>query len=186
MRGAYEFPLRRKMVFDGAFIGHTLEMRRSPAWRALPDTARRVLDRLEVEHMEHAGTENGQLICTYDQFARRASVALSIRQLTALGFLQVTEQGRRAIAEVRQPSRYRLTYPPVLSRMGNDQIEPTNDWRRITTDEEAAAALERAAWRHHRTQPTHRKNKYWTRQCVRKQRITGRASEPTGANYRTR
>jgi hypothetical protein len=141
---------------------------------------------LKSSNMEHAGTENGQLICTYDQFARRASVALAIRQLTALGFLQVTEQGRRAIAEVRQPSRYRLTYPPVLSRMGNDQIEPTNDWRRITTDEEVAAALERAAWRHHRTQPTHRKNKYWTRQCVRKQRITGRASEPTGANYRTR
>ena len=89
MRGAYEFPLRRKMVFDGAFIGHTLEMRRSPVCRALPDTARRVLDRLEVEHMEHAGTENGQLICTYDQFARagirRASVALAIRQLTAVG-----------------------------------------------------------------------------------------------------
>jgi hypothetical protein len=167
------------MVFDGAFIGHTLEMRRSPAWRALPDTARRVLDRLEVEHMEHAGTENGQLICTYDQFARagirRASVALAIRQLTALGFLQVTEQGRRAIAEVRQPSRYRLTYPPVLSRMGNDQIEPTNDWRRITTDEEAAAALERAAWRHHRTQPTHRKNK-----------ILDAPVRPEAANYRTR
>jgi hypothetical protein len=157
---------RRSTVFGGSFIGHTLEMRRSPAWRALPDTARRVLDRLEVEHMEHAGTANGQLICTYDQFARagirRASVALALRQLAALGFIRVTEQGGRAIAELRQPSRYWLTYPPVLSQLGSrpDQTGPTNDWRFITTEEEAAAALEKAAaWRNHKTQPTPRKNK---------------------------
>ena len=29
------------------FIAHSLELRASPAWRALPDNARRVLDRLE-------------------------------------------------------------------------------------------------------------------------------------------
>ena len=113
---------RRNTIIGGAFIPHTLEMRRSPAWRALPDIARRVLDRLELEHMEHGGTENGRLICTYDQFAksgiRRASLPLALRQAIALGFLRVTTPGGRAIADVRQPTRYRLTYPPGLSLLG--------------------------------------------------------------------
>jgi hypothetical protein len=160
---------RRKTIIGGAFIPHTLEMRRSPAWRALPDTARRILDRLELEHMEHGGVENGRLICTYDQFAkagiRRASLPLAIRQAVALGFLRITVLGGRAIADVRQPTRYRLTYPPGLRCLvaGSDQreeISPTNDWRLIKTDEAAAEALVQAAtYRDRRTQPRRLKNK---------------------------
>jgi hypothetical protein len=80
------------------FIAHTREMRESIAWRYLPDNARRILDRLELEHMHHAGGENGRLPCTYADFARagirRRSVSLAIQQCEALGFLEVTNAGR--------------------------------------------------------------------------------------------
>jgi len=69
---------RPKFNINGPFVSHALEMRRSPAWLYLSDTARRVLDRLEVEHMEHGGAESGSLICTYKDFEkvgiRRASM----------------------------------------------------------------------------------------------------------------
>jgi hypothetical protein len=50
-------------------------MRSSPAWLALPDNARRVLDRLELEHMQHGGAENGVLVVTFDDFERHGIVA---------------------------------------------------------------------------------------------------------------
>lgn len=184
---------RRNTIIGGAFIAHTLDMRRSPAWRALPDNARRVLDRLEVEHMQHAGTNNGQLVCTYNDFAkaglRRASIPLAIRQATELGFLRITYLGGRAVADVRQPTRYRLTYPPGTSRLvrGSDvreEISPTNDWKFILTDEDAAAALARAlTYRDYRTQPRRLKNKI--PDAVARP-VLGAEVIPVNANYWTR
>ena len=105
---------RKNNQLSGQFVAHSRELRESPAWRALPDNARRILDRLEVEHMRHGGAENGALPCTYSDFVaagvRRASVSLAIRQCVALGFLEVTHRGGRSNAEYRNPSRYRLTY----------------------------------------------------------------------------
>jgi hypothetical protein len=147
---------KKRAAFDGPFIGHTLEFRRSAAWRALPDRARRVLDRIELEYLEHAGFNNGELICTYSDFVEaglcRSRIALAIRQCVALGFLEA-RPGKRAIAKYRNPSLYRLTYQ--LTRVtGKDSIQPTHEWRRIKTDEDAVAALERAAKaRDHGTQP---------------------------------
>ena len=131
---------KRKLSHEGPFILHTLEMRQSPAWVCLPDNARRVLDRLEVEHACHGGAENGKLVCTYSDFAkagiRRASIALAVRQCVALGFLEVRVQGARSISNERWPSRYRLTY--VLGVKGSP--DPTHDWRRFETVEGAHAA----------------------------------------------
>src|SRR3954447_23862008 len=105
-------PRIRKGSIQGNFVAHRREMRESAAWRNLPDNARRILDRLEVEHMRHGGAENGALPCTYSDFVaagvRRASVSLAIRQCVALGFLVVTHRGGRSNAEYRNPSRYRL------------------------------------------------------------------------------
>jgi hypothetical protein len=145
---------RRRTNLGQSFIMHPREMRESPAWLALPDNARRILDRLEVEHMRHGGGENGKLPCTYTDFhnwgIRRASVALAIRQCVALGFLEVTRPGFRSSAEFHHPSLYRLTY---ISGCGISPA-PTDDWRRIKTDEAAKEALNRAAAsRRHETQP---------------------------------
>ena len=59
---------RRRWSFGEAFVAHSLDLRRSPAWRALPNNARRVLDRLELEHMDHGDAENGSLQCSYSDF----------------------------------------------------------------------------------------------------------------------
>lgn len=124
-----------------AFIAHTVEMRRSIAWRFLPDNARRLIDRIELEHMEHGGSENGRLVITYDDFERaglrRKSVPLAIRQAVALGFLEVTMQGGRAAGKARAPSTYRLTYIVGTKR----SAQRTDDWKRIKAPEEAARRL---------------------------------------------
>lgn len=129
-------------------------MRRSEAWRALPDNARRLLDRLELEHMEHGGAENGFLKCTYTAFAaaaiRRPSIALAIRQCEALGFLRVTKRGGRSISDNRWPSEYFLTY---LAGRGRS-LERTDEWKHISSKEDADRALHRAAQtRNYSTQP---------------------------------
>jgi DNA-binding FadR family transcriptional regulator len=136
---------RRKFNINGPFVSHALEMRRSPAWLHLSDTARRVLDRLEVEHMEHGGAENGTLICTYKDFEkigiRRASISRAIRECVFLGFLEVTQKGGRAISDNRWPSLYRLTY---VSGRGK-RPDVSNEWQRIKTCAEAEAAVRAAA-----------------------------------------
>jgi hypothetical protein len=120
---------------------HYIDMCRSPAWRMLPDKAHRILRRLELEHMEHGGADNGRLVCTFNDFekagVRRHAVRLAIHQCVALGFVEVMRQGRRSIADARQPSLYRLTY--VRGR--NDSPRMTNEWQLIATDEEAAKLL---------------------------------------------
>jgi hypothetical protein len=119
-------------------------MMEHPSWRVLSYAARRVLDRLEVEHLRHGGGENGHLICTYDDFEtwgiRRRAIGLAILQLVALGFLRITEQGRMAAAEFYIPSRYRVTY------LRTSLDGPTDEWARVTEEEipERLTAAERA------------------------------------------
>jgi hypothetical protein len=155
--------MSKRARLNGNFIIHTLEMRESPAWRALPANARLVLDRLEVELMRHGGFENGNLAVPYSDFVkagvRRNSIAPAIRQLVALGFIEVT-QGKRSLSYYRSCSLYRLTH--VLSRRTGEKhnIEPTNEWRRIKSDEDAAAVLKVAAdARNHGTQAAPQKQK---------------------------
>ncbi len=52
---------------DQPWSWHSREMLLSPAWRALSVNGRRLLDFLELEHLAHAGRENGHLKATYDQ-----------------------------------------------------------------------------------------------------------------------
>ncbi len=82
--------------------------------------------------MAHAGTENGNLPCTYDDFerygVRRRSIPDAMRQLQRLGFVIVAEQGRGGNAEWRRASRYRLTY------LGAGGMPPTDEWRRFVKE----------------------------------------------------
>jgi hypothetical protein len=119
--------LKKKGLIKGPYVSHRSEMYKSPAWRSIRSlVARQILDRLEIEHMRHAGKNNGALICTYDQFVahgiRRMSIAPAIQLLKAAGVLLVTRQGRR-VAGYHIPTMYALTYLPI----GN--AEPTDEWR---------------------------------------------------------
>ena len=125
----------RRTQIGGQFAPHTINMLRSPAWRVLSLSARRVLDRVEIEFADHGGTENGELPVTYDDFeeygVHRHAIAPAIREAVALGFLQVTEQGRAGNAEYRKPNLFRLTYRHTHN------APPTDDWKLISTDLEA-------------------------------------------------
>jgi hypothetical protein len=116
---------------DGPFVTHSLKMRQSFAWRSLSNMGRRILDRLEVEHMTHGGAENGNLVCTYDDFYKagiwRERIPSAIQECVALGFLEVTLHGGLTISDIKRPSRYRLTY--LVGR--GKSPDPTHDWRRI-------------------------------------------------------
>jgi hypothetical protein len=119
-------------------------MLRSAAWSVLSLSARRVLDRIEIERADHGGNDNGRLPVTYDDFERygihRHSIAAALREIEALGFAEITERGRAGNAEFRSSHKFRLTY----FRVG--RAPPTNEWQRIKTVEDAQA-LARAARR---------------------------------------
>lgn len=115
---------------DGPWVAHRRALLESAAWQSLSLAARRVLDRLEIEHMQHAGLENGRLKTTYADLeafgVRRASVSGALAELIATGLVRVTEQGRGGNAEYRRASCYRLTY---LHAFGQ---EPTDEWASYT------------------------------------------------------
>lgn len=127
----------RRTKIGGQFAPRTIEMIRSPAMRVLSLSARRVLERLEVEMADHGGTENGRLPVTYADLVEwgidRHAIAPAIRELVALGFIEVTERGRAGNAEYRTPSLYRLTFRHTK------YAGPTDDWRQIETIEGAQA-----------------------------------------------
>jgi hypothetical protein len=116
-------------------------MKESPAWRALSLSARKVLDRVEIELAHHGGdrgqkNENSRLAVTYGDFEiygmDRHAIGPAINEAVALGFLEVTEQGCAGNEQFRRPNRYRLTY-----RFTPGHAQPTDEWRSIKSDEEA-------------------------------------------------
>jgi hypothetical protein len=130
----------RRTSIGEQFAPHTIAMLRSPAWRALGLSARRMLDRIEIELADHGGTDNGKLPVTYNDFVQygihRHSISSAIREVVALGFVEITEPGRAGNAEWRRPNLFRLTYR-------NTKYAPTNEWQKIT--EEQAERIARTA-----------------------------------------
>lgn len=109
----------------------TRAMYESPAWDAMPLAARRVMERVVLEHMAHGGTRNGELVVTYDDFARyglssRRATATGLRAAEALGFIDVTARGRLCYGGARVASRYGLTWLPRC-----DGTPASNRWEAI-------------------------------------------------------
>lgn len=126
---------KRRSVLAEQWIAYSREMIESPALRVLSQTAIRVMHRLEAEHMNHGGGENGRLQVTYDQLHEwgmdRNAIAPAIRELVALGFVEITEPGYGG-AEKGRSNCFRLTYVNSKSRE-----VPTNEWSKIATLEKA-------------------------------------------------
>jgi hypothetical protein len=110
-------------------------MLESPAYRVLSLSAHRILARLEIELAHHGGSDNGKLPTTYEQFQDfgidRQAIAPAIRELEALGFIEITVRGRAGNAEHREPNRFRLTYRHT------EKANSTDEWRRVQTLEKA-------------------------------------------------
>jgi hypothetical protein len=132
--------IKRRNKISGQFSARLIEMLESPAWGVLSLSARRVLDRIEIELAHHGGNDNGRLPVTKLDFVAYGVsdrlVAPAIRELEALGFIRVTERGLGGNAEYRQPNLFFLTF----AHGRNSRAEPpTHDWRKIKTVEEADA-----------------------------------------------
>ena len=134
-------PYRRNKI-AGQFVPRQIDMLESPAYQVMSLSARRVLDRIEIELAHHGGRDNGKLPVTYGDFVRygieRHSIAPALREVEALGFAEVTEHGRAGNAEYRTPNKFRLTYRPTASG------EPMHEWRKINTIEDAKAIAQAA------------------------------------------
>jgi hypothetical protein len=126
--------------FDEPYVRIKYTMKESPAWRALSLSARRVLDRIEIEFGKHKGKPetNGEIIVTYEDFVAygvgRNEIGPATRELVALGFVRITRAGVAGNADQRQATMFLLTYQP------NGSAQYVEDgWKRIKTDEEAEA-----------------------------------------------
>jgi hypothetical protein len=121
--------MKRTKIREGPWIKRRLDMMQSPAWRALSANAKCVIERLEIEHMLHAGKDNGRLVCTYQNFAdrgiRHRSIATAIRNAVELGFMEIRQRGWRSAGHGR-PALYRLTF------LATDNAGPTDEWRHIS------------------------------------------------------
>lgn len=116
-----------------SFIPHRLEMLRSPAWLAVPAPLHRMLGRIEVEHLSHGGTENGNLFVPYSQFVDCGISRRQIRSLAelgeALGLMECRKDPGLSNGRTRPPNAYRLTYVPEKGKKA-----PTDEWRSISKD----------------------------------------------------
>ncbi|UVC17578.1 hypothetical protein IHQ72_10990 [Mesorhizobium onobrychidis] len=116
-------------------------MRLSPAWKALRGNDKLLLERLEEEHMAHAGTTD-VLPVTFSDFeewgVRRAAIAECIARVEALGFVECIERGRASKAEHRFPTKYRLTYAH------GPKVRVTDEWAKVVDQEDAQRRIDAA------------------------------------------
>jgi hypothetical protein len=123
------------------FMAHKREMRLSPAWKALRGNDKLVLERIEEEHMAHAGTTDS-LPVTFSDFeewgVRRAAIAECIARVEALGFVECTQRGRPSRAEHRFPAKYRLTYAH------GPKVRVTDDWEKVVDHHDAQRRIDAA------------------------------------------
>ena len=109
----------------------TRELLESDAWCAMSPNLNRLIHFLLVEHMNHAGTENGNLAATYDQLVAygctRGRINAAIAEGCYLGLIDADHGGRWA--GTNQPSRYRLTFYPLPGG-----APPTHRWKGTTAE----------------------------------------------------
>lgn len=147
-----------------AWAWRTFALMESPAMRSLGINARKVLDRIEIEHLAHGRVENGNLIVTHQQFvewgANHNAVGDAIDELRYKGLIDVLK-GRAGLGS-SHASRYRLTWIGAC-----DGSPATNEWKgksQEDVDGWKAKGKEKAKQRRKRAQ---KKNPHSTfRECA--------------------
>jgi hypothetical protein len=126
---------KRRTSIGGQWSARRKDMLESPAYRALSLSAHRIIDRVCLEHMYQGGAENARLIVTYDDFERygihRHAIAPAIREAIALGFLEITKQGRAGNAEWRSAHQYRITFHASDETVGDG----SHEWKKVTEEQ---------------------------------------------------
>jgi hypothetical protein len=141
---------QRRGSIAGAFAWRLIEMLESPAHRALSLSARKILDRLEIEFHRHGGKpeDNGRLPCTFDHFVEfgihRHAIRPGIREV-ALGFVEITRKGCAGTAGYRQSTLYHLTYRHPSPSRATASCARRRSRRRERSQALAKLALRRAS-----------------------------------------
>ena len=121
--------MRKRNAIAGQFAARPIQMLESPAFRVLSRGAHQVLARIEIEHAHHGGMENGALPVTYDHFVEyglhRHAIAPAIRQLVALGFIEVMRRGCALNGDQQQVAFTALRFdmrsgPLAMGRMSGE------------------------------------------------------------------
>jgi hypothetical protein len=133
--------MKKRNAISGTFAWQLIEMLEAPAYMALSLSAHRALARIQIELAHHGGNDNGKLPVTFEDFIKygidRHAIAPALRELEALGFIEITERGRAGNAEFRSPNKFRLTHRKT-------DVEPTNDWRKVKSIDEAVSIAQAA------------------------------------------
>ena len=111
----------------------TADLLASRVWQTRSRNCIRLIDRLMLEHLAHAGKENGRLAVSYDQFVEfgigRRFISDAIEEAEDRGLIEVTFRGFKL---KEAPSRYRLSFFATSVRNERGAYEwsaPTDDWR---------------------------------------------------------
>jgi hypothetical protein len=112
------------------WVWFTRKLIESDAWQTAPINTRRFVEQLILEHMAHAGTENGKLICTARQCVERGiggmgEVTKAQRDAIRRGLVYVGEKGFCSPGRGRRPHRFGLGWLP-----GSDGSPAPNLWLR--------------------------------------------------------
>jgi hypothetical protein len=118
-----------------------------------------------VEHMDHAGQENGRLKVTWRDFEKfgvqRRRIKQALGELVAVGLVAIEDPGRSIIwgESKGDPAQYRLTHLPVSEP---DNFRPaTNEWKRFEDDVGAASAAIKVALARQPIKPNDKANGKW-------------------------
>jgi len=101
-----------------AFCWYTREMLLAPAFSEASINCRRLINALEVENMNHAGTENGNLLMPYNQLQRwwhipRRLIRQTIDEAIERGLIEERRSGWRLSYAKSMPNTFRLTFRPT-------------------------------------------------------------------------
>jgi len=125
-----------------------LDLLASPAWRGQSINCRRLVEFLLIEHMNHAGRENGRLQATYGQLVEwgitRRLIRPAIDEAEQRGLVEI-EQGARVNVSDSHLAAYRLTFLKAVRRDDFERdyfISPTDEWANFGEDETPAQVPE--------------------------------------------
>jgi len=130
-----------KVPEGASFVQLTNHLIYSPAWKAQSINCRKLIDFLLLEHMAHAGLENGNLIATYDQLVEsgissRDYVNKAITEAEKLELILVERGGRRGFTN--HLNIFTLTFLPIKCLQSDGTAlyaYPPNNWQNVIEED---------------------------------------------------